>query len=185
MNQALAHAGNLAPRNLLVCVAKGRRDFGRSLSNNLQRSNDRILMQTALEKCASSSPAAKPIASVAASDMSSSRARSRSIDGLGFGQNASAANVVPAAFKGFALDKIDWPAEDRFQRFLEVQELGQVFCRRCKGNEEISVAAPGIEVSTAGGRAENLQPPDTETATQRGNSLAFLGDGGVHARFPD
>ena len=52
-------------------------------------------------------PSANLIASVAANDMSSSNARSRSIDGLGFGQNTAATNVVPTPFEGFALDQID------------------------------------------------------------------------------
>src|ERR1700719_1226982 len=103
---------------------------------------------------ASSMPATKPRASLAASSTSSSSAASRSaglpIDRLRLFQNPAAADEIAAGLDGFALDQIDGAADERLQRLLEIHEGGEIVAGvGSKRHQEIDVTAGGVEIRRA------------------------------------
>src|SRR5260370_23796843 len=103
---------------------------------------------------ASSMPATKPRASLAASSMSSSSAASRSaglpIDRLGLFQNPAAADEIAAGLDGLPLDEIDGAAEKRLQRLLEIHQGGEIVAGvGCERHQKIDVAAGGVEIRSA------------------------------------
>src|SRR3984893_10878241 len=100
---------------------------------------------------ASSMPATKPRASLAASSMSSSSAASRSaglpIDRLRLFQNPAAADEIAAGLGGFALEQRDGDDGERLQRILEIHEGGEIVAGvGCKRHQEIDVTASGVEI---------------------------------------
>jgi len=65
------------------------------------------------------------------------------------------------------LDQIDRSPEHLLQRFFEVEEPGGT--RLGTGGEldqQISIAAVGVKILLARGRAEDLQPPDVEAPAE-------------------
>src|SRR3954454_15847738 len=100
---------------------------------------------------------------MAASSISSSSGSSRDKNRLRFLKDAPAAEVVAALLHRDPLDQVDRTPEHPLQRFLEVEESGRIrFGVGFERDQQIGVAAVGVEILLAGGRAENLQPPDVE-----------------------
>src|SRR5579883_206927 len=117
-------------------------------------------------KAGSSIPSTKLRASRAASSMSRSSAASRSgssaIDRLGFLQDRSPTDEVPARFDGFAIHEIHPAPEQLFHRVLQLRKSRKIIPHpRFKCDKKIRVAALGIEAGGTGSRTKNLQPRDT------------------------
>ncbi len=67
------------------------------------------------------------------------------------------------------------------QRVLQIGERRKVVAGGSReGDEEISIAAVGIETGAARRRAEHLQPRHAIAATERGKSITLFMDVGLH-----
>src|SRR5580700_5469081 len=151
-------------------------------------SNDRMTAfwcSRLARKAASSSPATKLCASRAASSMSrrsaASRAGNSAINGFGLFQDRPAADEIPAGFDRLPLDQIDGTPEKSLQRVFEIGECRKVVARGgLEGDEEVGVAAGGIEPGAARSRAEDLQPRHAKAAAERGQRVALCVNLGQH-----
>jgi len=109
------------------------------------------------------------------------------IDGLGFGEDDAAANVIAARLQGSALDEVDRPPQQMLKGVSETEQMFQwdpAF--ELEFHQEIGVARGRIEVYSAGGGAEDLEPLDAVALAQPDQVVALTGDlvvhGGIHLR---
>ena len=85
----------------------------------------------------------------------------------------SFADIIVAGFDRFAVDKIDAPRQQGFQRRFEVQKAREFVFRRGELDQEIEIAARRIEIA-ARRRAEHVEAAYVEAAAQ---ALASPRDG--------
>lgn len=91
-------------------------------------------------------------------------------NGLGFGQNVAAAEIVAVHFYRLARQQIDRSSEEFLQRFFKTHVKFEIVSRAGRERDkQVDVAALGIEIVAARGRPENLQTGDAITSTQGGN----------------
>jgi hypothetical protein len=125
--------------------------------------------------------AAKLTASVAASNMSSSKASSRHKQRRRFLQDATATNIVATLFDGLSLHQVYRSPQHLLQRFLEIDKAGEPgIGAGFEFDQQIRIAALRVEVLLTRGGAEDFQTPDVEPAAEFGKFLAFSADIGVH-----
>src|SRR5271155_607517 len=99
--------------------------------------------------------------------MSSRMASSRHKDRVRFRKDAAAAQVVAALLDVPPLEQVDRSPEGLWQSVLKVEGAREVgFGARFEFDQQIRVAALGVEVLAAGGGAKDLQPADVKALTQ-------------------
>jgi hypothetical protein len=107
------------------------------------------------------------------------------IDRFGLPQDCPAADEIPALLDGLALDKIDRAPKKPFQRLPQISKRCKIVPRGVlEGDEEIRIAAAGIEVGAARGRAENFEPRHAVPAAERGKGIVFFLDVSLHGLLP-
>jgi hypothetical protein len=118
MDQAMPHAGNVAPGDLGICGLGLGGDFACRLAENLQRPNDSVLMQAARNKGCFVEPFNKA-SRVPRSQQQRRVARGQSvIYRFGLGQDRAAADEVAARIDRLALDEVDRAPEQALQRLF-------------------------------------------------------------------
>jgi hypothetical protein len=75
-------------------------------------------------------------------------------------------DIVAARLDRLAIDKVDAARQQGFQRRFEIDEAREIVPLGGELDQEIDIAPRRVEVIAARRRAENLQPPDVETAAQ-------------------
>ena len=78
-----------------------------------------------------------------------------------------------------AIDKIDTPRQQAFQRLLEVYKARKIIVLFCELDQEINIAARRVEIAACS-RTENLQPTHMKAAAQVPQLLAMQCNIGDH-----
>src|SRR5580658_7828257 len=126
----------------------------------------------------------------AASRMSSRSAASRQpapersggINRFRAGQDMPFADIIVAGFDRLAVDKIDPPRQQGFQRLLEIQKAREFGFLRGELDQEIEIAARRVEIAPRR-RAEHVEAAHVEAAAQRRQLLAMGRNIGNHRRL--
>jgi hypothetical protein len=99
-------------------------------------------------------------------------------------RRAAAAQVVSALLDGPALEQVDRPPEGLLQRVFQIKEAGEVgFGAGFEFDQQVGIAALGVEVPASSGRTEDFQPADVEALTQPRQGVTLGADGGMHDRL--